>query len=295
MSVPAAVDRVIRHSSALGTWETVVRRPAPVLREHIRHYMGYSLSGATFKRGLEVPTIDVVLIVNLGSPLRIVDPRDPVGSAVDRNACVGGLSDSYIFTESNGSMEGLQINFTPLGAYRFLGLPMSEVTNRVVELEDLFGAWGRRLRQDLLEAADWEACFVLLDAVFAARIGLSRGPAPGIVWAWSRLSAADGQVGIGALAAELGWSRKHLIAQFREQVGLTPKTFARVLRFRRAVRLLEGEESVRWAEIAYDCGYYDQAHFNRDFREFSGLAPGEYLGRRLPEGGGLAGEELASR
>jgi AraC-like DNA-binding protein len=287
--------RVVRHSSALGEWESVVRPPAPRLREHIRHYMGYVLRYASFQRGLEVPTIDVVLIVNLGAALRIVDPRDPVGSAVDCNAVVGGLSDSYIFTESNGSMDGLQINFTPLGAYRFLGLPMSEVTNRVVELEDLFGAWGRRLRFELQEAPGWEARFAILDAVFTTRISAARGPAPGIVWAWGRLSAADGRIDIGSLATELGWSRKHLISQFKEQIGLAPKTVARVLRFRRAIRLLEGQESVRWAEIAYDCGYYDQAHFNRDFREFTGLTPGEYLGRILPDGGGLAGDAPAAR
>ena len=94
---------------------------------------------------------------------------------------------------------------------------------------------------------------------------------------------------IGALASEIGWSRKHLIARFREHIGLPPKTAARVLRFGRAVQQIESAERVRWAEIAYECGYYDQAHFNRDFREFTGGTPSEFLARRIPDGGGLLG------
>ena len=64
--------------------------------------------------------------------------------------------------------------------------------------------------------------------------------------------------------------------------------FARVLRFERAVAQLGRDDGARFVEIAQDCGYYDQAHLNRDFREFAGASPTSYLGRLLPDGGGVA-------
>jgi AraC-like DNA-binding protein len=95
-------------------------------------------------------------------------------------------------------------------------------------------------------------------------------------------------VPIGTLAGELGWSRRHLAAQFREQVGLPPKLLARILRFDRVIALLRHADPERWAEVAYDCGYYDQAHFNRDFRRFADSTPTAFLASRMPDAGGFA-------
>lgn len=95
---------------------------------------------------------------------------------------------------------------------------------------------------------------------------------------------------VGDLADELGWSRRHLVARFREQVGLPPKVLARVLRFQRSLRLRGADGRPRpWAEVALACGYYDQAHLNRDFRQFAGCTPTELLAARLPGGAGIAG------
>jgi AraC-like DNA-binding protein len=99
------------------------------------------------------------------------------------------------------------------------------------------------------------------------------------------LHASGGLVPVKEIAAEVGWSRKHLLLQFRDHVGLPPKTLARIIRFNRTLRCLEGIEAPHWAEIAHACGYYDQAHFNRDFRAFAGTTPGDYLRRRIAEGG----------
>ena len=178
----------------------------------------------------------------------------------------------------------------PLVATMVFGVPMHVLARRVVALEDLLGGSGRELLERLHDAPGWAERFDILDAELTRRLARAVPPSPAVAWAWRRVVATEGRVEVSALAAELGWSRKHLSASFREHVGLPPKVMARVLRFQRAVRLLERRNGDRLGEIALDCGYYDQAHFNRDFRAFAGSTPTEYLARRIVDGFGLAPE-----
>ncbi len=107
--------------------------------------------------------------------------------------------------------------------------------------------------------------------------------------------ATDGSAPIAGLAAEAGWSRRHLTSRFRTEIGLTPKTVARILRFERVTRTLKADGGHGLADLAYACGYADQAHLNRDFRAFAGTTPTDYVARLLPGGAGVsAGEQVAN-
>jgi len=279
--------RVVRHHSPLGEWELVGRGPDVRLRAYVRGYEGYvetASSGPIRRR--EVPWPGAVLIVNFGPAFRIADPRAAAGPG-DYHSFVAGLYDSYVLTESTGLSYCLQVNFTPIGAHLFFGLPMDEIANRVVHLEDVLNADTSRLSERLQERATWAERFALLDNLIATRVARSRPPSPGVLWAWDRLRLADRGNRIGDLAKELGWSRRRLIARFREQIGLPPKSLARIIRFHRVVRWLDRAREVRWAELAHRAGYYDQAHFNRDFRDLAGSTPGAFLRRRLPDGGNM--------
>ncbi|MGH2913649.1 MAG: helix-turn-helix domain-containing protein [Solirubrobacteraceae bacterium] len=145
----------------------------------------------------------------------------------------------------------------------------------------MFGAAGRRLEQRLHETDDWDERFDVLDRFLLERAGDGPRPHRLAVEAWSRLHATAGAVRIGALAAELGCSRRHLTAVFHEQVGLAPKTVGRLLRFRSVCRRLE-RDPARWADIAYAAGYCDQAHLNREFRDLAGTTPTDFLARLIP-------------
>ena len=243
--------------------------PHPALRGHVLHYCGYREDGPIARR--EVATPAVTVIFAFGSSIEVDGER--FGSFV------AGLDAGFSDTRHSGRQHGLEVKLAPFAVRSLLGVPARELAGRVVPLDALLGS---ELTERLALAPGWPERFRLLDAAFAQRV---RRPPDDVLFAWRRLAAAHGGVAIAGLAAELGWSRRHFGERFREHVGLAPKPAARVLRFRRALALLERDDGARLAEIAADCGYYDQAHLNRDFRAFAGSAPGEHLGRRLPEGG----------
>ena len=232
-----------------------------------------------------VVTGDVALIVNFGSPLGLTDPRDQSGTVKYRSAFVAGLSDSYSLCDWTGDSYGIQVDLTPIGAHQVLGLPMDELANRVVELEEALGSWGCLLTERLEGAQNWEVRFELLDSVIASRLAEARQPAPGVVHAWRRLEASGGQVSIQELAYELGYSQEHLTHRFREHVGLPPKTLAQILRFGRVMRWLEADDEAHWTDIAFDCGYYDQSHLIRDFHRFAGRPQGSSCVYACPRAG----------
>ena len=180
------------------------------------------------------------------------------------------------------------MNLTPLGAFAFLGLPMHELVDGIVPLDDVLPRPVRNLDARLADASTWEERFAEVDAVLLASFARAREPSADVAWAWQALVTSHGRVPIGWLCDRLGRSRKQLAARFREQIGLPPKTVARILRFSRAVGLLQGRANGELAEVAFECGYYDQAHLNRDFREFAGTSPGEFARRIVPDGGVVA-------
>jgi AraC-like DNA-binding protein len=180
------------------------------------------------------------------------------------------------------------VNLTPLGAYRLFGPPERGIRGQVADLEDVLGTRAAGLVEQLFEAKGWEALFALADTAIAARLEERAPASPDVAWAWRRLTESEGRLPIAALTSEVGCSRRHLTTRFREQIGLAPKAFARILRLQRAVRRLGSEGGGNLAEIAHGCGYYDQSHFNRDFGGFAGLTPTELVARELPARRGLS-------
>jgi AraC-like DNA-binding protein len=280
------MTRIVRHASELDRWEMVHGAPDPRLERYVHSYCAYDERTGSFVRRRELPSDRVVAIVNLGEPIRVQTNEGRWTTQPD--GFLAGLSDTYALTETRGAQRGVQIDFSPVGAHLLFQLPMHELTQEVVTLEALFGRAGRLLHEALAGAGHWETRFALLDDFFLARLDDALSPVPSITRALGRLRATSGAVAVSDLAAELGCSRRYLTAGFREHIGVTPKLFARILRFQHAVSLMDSPLS--WAEISHACGYYDQAHLIRDFNQFAGCAPGEFARRRLPDGGGVNGD-----
>ena len=202
---------------------------------------------------------------------------------------IAGLADRYGVVGFGRRYASLDLELTPLGAWTVLGFPLSELDGQILRLDDAFGAAGRRLVEQLRDAPDWNVRFDVVEAFLLARAAAGPRATPAVAWALSRLWETDGRERVDSLAARLGCSRRYLHARFREQVGLPPKTVARLIRFGAVRRRIE-RAPLRWADVAYECGYADQSHLNRDFRELAGTTPSDFVTRLLPGYGGLVGD-----
>jgi len=263
-------------------WEAVSAAPDARLRGAVESYTGYVELATAPMRRLEVPFAGVPVILSLG-PSLLVD-------GVRHGSFVAGLDDRASVTEYVGEQRGIQVNLTPLGARRLLGLPMDELARRVVAIDDVLGS--DELVERLHDAPGWPERFALLDRLLLRRLALAAPVDARVQLAWARLRCSDGAVEIAALAREVGWSRRHLAERFRTEVGLPPKAVARVLRFQRVTRTLHANAGDGLADIAYACGYADQAHLNRDFRELAGTTPTAFVARLLPDGAGVTAGDL---
>ena len=284
---PRAPSRVLRHDGDGMAWELAYGTPRPQVAPYIRELCGFWEITSVPMLRREFPESQFVMVIEFGPPLTVYGPYNNMERARHSTGFIAGMHDCFAVTESVGSMRGLQVNFTPLGARLFFGLPLHELFRRVISVDDILGAEGPRLASQLYDLNDWDARFTLVEQVIARRITDAKPLSPGVVWAWNQLAAKQGRVDIGALAAKLEWSRKHLIAQFHDQVGVAPKLAGRILRFEQAVDRLQADTVTSFAELALDCGYYDQAHLARDLKEFTGLSPRELAKRRLPDGAGF--------
>jgi AraC-like DNA-binding protein len=170
----------------------------------------------------------------------------------------------------------LGVRFLLGGAYTFLGAAADQLHNRRVALKDLWGRPAIELQTRLMEAKTREARFERIERAFLSRLADAVRPHPAIAKAISRLVAQHGASSVTDVALRFGLSQRRFIELFQREVGLSPKTLCRVLRFQWALRLITDASRPNLAALAVDCGYYDQSHLIRDFKAFTGVTPTAY-------------------
>ena len=252
-------------------------RPHPSVAAAVRRVAGFAEHSGAAQLRRELPHAGVTLILSLGDQIRI----SSAGGCGEYTSFLAGLHEIPVSTEHAGTYRCLQVDLTPLGAYRLLGMPMSELVDTVVGLDLLNQPGWRELSERLAEATTWSDRFRLVDHTLGN--WLAEGPEedPEVGWAWRQLTSSHGNSPIGQLAAEVGWSRRHFAARFQRQVGLTPKATGQVLRFSHALSLLTaphtGSIGTSISTVAAEAGYADQSHLNREFRRLTGSTPSQLL------------------
>lgn len=232
------------------------RLAAPWLRPYVAGYSAFRAgAGAAGRRVLPLSLTAVII--------------DLAGA----EALVTGVRDTAVEQEDAGWRQGVAIGLTPAGTRAVLGLPMRELTGVIVPLAALLGRRAGDLASRLHAAPGWAARFAVLDDVLTAWLRPDRQADPLAAHGWDRLQQAGGATMIGGLAVELGVGRRRLEACFGREIGLAPKSVARIARFQQAVQVLAASSGTFGAAVA--CGYADQPHFNREMRAMAGLTPTE--------------------
>jgi AraC-like DNA-binding protein len=261
--------------------ENAVSAAALPLRPFITKYAGFYAQGIPPGTHQGLPSRHVDLIISLGRPIDIIRMPSAAQPAARLTAFVSGLQDAPATMQHDGNLHGLHIFLTPLGVRAILGVSSSELASQVVELSAVWGvAAASRFVERLLAAQTWQQRFSVLDEEFLRAltpINTSRE----LVWAWDRLMQTQGRLPIRNLAQELGWSRRHFGERFRVELGLTPKTAARIFRFEQACRLIRDEQP-SLAEAAFISGFNDQAHMTREWKALAGCTPKAWIAAELP-------------
>jgi AraC-like DNA-binding protein len=241
-------------------------------------YAGYREVGDGITRRTTAST-GIALILAFGDPLIVAYGDESSRKPTALHAFVVGNHTKPAVTMAAGDQHGVEVNLTPAGATALFRVPLDELTDRVVPLESVLGRAWQEIVERLAAATSWSSRFELLDGVLARQLDRVRLD-PEVDRLWRQLVRRHGSARIESLVDDTGRSRRQLTRRFRQQVGLTPKACARVVRFEHALDLLRsrtGANATSLADTAVSAGYYDQAHFNREFRQFAGCTPTEFL------------------
>ena len=252
-------------------------QPPPPLDRFIDNFWYWEGGPVTHEKELIMASATVGLLVNLAEDqLRHYDGDGFCTTHRSRGIALSGPSRGHFAIDAlHPKIMGLQ--FKAGGSYPFFAPSARLMCNEHVALEDIWGADAARLHHRIVEAPTVETkCRVLADALIA-RIQRPLEHHPAVSLALARFDCAHDIARVGVVAAESGLSRRRFIEVFAEEVGFTPKLYLRLRRFNRVLDRVFGATDVDWSEVAYSYGYADQPHFNREFREFSGLTPSQYL------------------
>jgi AraC-like DNA-binding protein len=232
---------------------------------------GSASSGA---REHVLPTGSMHLVFRLtDEPLRLFDDAENARARVIGRAVVGGARSSYYVRDISAPSCSVGAMLRPGAARALFGATAEELSERHTPLEDLWGAGARLAEEQLREVADLELRLAELEHLLCARLPTVRGVHPAVAHALERFERHEP---VASVVRETGYSHRHFIALFRGAVGLAPKEYSRVIRFRSVLLRASAEPATPWTTIALDAGYSDQAHFSRDFVRFAGMAPGLY-------------------
>lgn len=252
-----------------------IMEPLPALRPYVESIWISTLErGTAGNREHVLPSGQMHLAIRLaGGPVRLfAGPDDRSGSSVG-DAVLAGARAGYYIKDMSLPTRSIGVQLRPGAAAALFGVSAGEMHARHASLDDLWGISAVRLREQLQEALDDDARMQVLQTMLLTQLRPYRALHPAVAELLGQLHAMPH---LGELISRSGCSHRHLIARFREATGLSPKRYARVLRFGRLLRAMAAAPASPMGELALAAGYSDQSHCSREFREFSGTTPEAY-------------------
>jgi len=260
--------------------EYVSRVPAPPLDRFIDDI--YWLTGVPRHRRMNVPPMPSAhLFINLGGPARLWDSHSSVPPAVFTDGWFMGVWTRRFMFEYPTRVRLVGVHFKPWGLSAFVDIPATELRDRWVPVDAVWRRSLDRIRDQIGGIASATETLLVLEEELCSR--LAEAPSRGlnlVQRTGGRLETSHGAIPVRALTDDAGVSGSHLATQFKSHVGVTPKRVARIYRFARLILSVDALRPVDWSELALTAGYFDQAHFSKEFKDFTGHTPTSYLALR---------------
>jgi AraC-like DNA-binding protein len=253
--------------------------PSASLNAYVDYF--YYIDGAMpYRREKVLPTGWLDLEVNFGGAIQIYDTSGskPVATCID--SWWAGVWNTYGTVEWPQDIQLVGIHFKPGGAYPFLNFPLSELHNQIVPADAIWGGFAAELYERLCAAPSIPARLALFEQLLLTRLCAAPHGLNAVRYGVTEIARQHGALSIKALRDQMGISQNHLLTQFKRMVGISPKALAQLYRLKLVLRSIDPAQDVDWTRLAHQSGYYDQAHFNKDFRAFTGHSPTDYLGLR---------------
>lgn len=255
--------------------------PRSPLNQFVNHFVYYEGYNPEHRIDRFLPDGNTEIIIDFDDgPQYIYDNETLKELQACHHVWASGVRTEYISIPSGKHAAMFVISFRKGMAYPFFPLPMSEMSNRVVDADLLWGRDFAHLREHLLGIREIDFKFEAVESFllkhFQRRFNLN----PAVEYAVTEIIRQPDQISFGLVSRKIGYSQKHFIDMFRQQVGITPKAYLKIIRFQKAINEIEERKEANWTMISQDCGFYDQAHFINDFKFFSGFTPEEYVRRK---------------
>lgn len=256
-------------------------RPAPPLSDFIENFWLYDGYSSPHVHERIFPSGTFELVFNLREDeLRIYRETDAGRYGRYSGALVSGPYEGYFITDRAEEFSVMGVHFRPGGAFPFLRLSAYELADTHLDLATIWGRQGGEMRERLASAGSSGQRFRLLEQALRSRLDGRQEHHPAVSLALEGLRSDHCRAVVRKLAREAGLSDRRFIDVFRSEVGLNPKLFNRIGRFQEVLEKVHRLPEPDWEQAALEQGYFDQSHLIRDFLEFSGFSPADYL-RRL--------------
>jgi len=273
------------HDSHLGRWTLDAATPTGPLAALVEQYWIADCDSLGYSRENILPRSATEILLNLGASHRLIEDRShPDRARRFETSWISGLQRRPLLVEAPRKIRLAGIRLRPAGVLPFLGRSPEAIAQEVVELRDVLSDHLEPLRESLVGVSEPRVLLSMLAHEIERRMQTAPGCSPVVRHALGVLGATGGRASIKSLVDESGWSERHFISRFRAEVGLAPKAYARIIRFERTVEGLRGLERVRWADLAHDRGFADQAHLAHEFRELAEATPREVWSQLAPDG-----------
>ncbi len=250
--------------------------PTPHLAEFVKCF--WSIEDSAGSGGAAEPVVPdgcLEIVFNLADRFQRIHSADDIET--QPVTIVAGQMRQSVLIKPTGRISLFGIRFQPAGAFPFFQFSLSELTDRIEDIDSIWGNEGREIEERICQAGTFAERVAIIEAIFTARLISNKKFDSSIIEAARLIVGRDGVLPIRHVAELIGISERRLEREFKQKIGISPKLFSRIIRFQKLLKSLEGEGAAGLLDKALEFGYYDQAHMVHEFREFAGKSPTTFI------------------